>query len=165
MSKVLLGIIGALAIASLGWHIYDFEHRTEVVFVSVPEVFNGFDMKKEMEKKFEATSEQRKLILDSLKFNFNQRFATEEPSSLESLKREILFKEQQFEEGNAATLQDYNQQVLTQLNVYMKEFGEQHEYDIILGAQGTGSLIYAEQEKNVTAEMIEFVNARYRGIE
>lgn len=162
---MILGIAVLLGFISVGWHIYLHEHRTRVAYVSVPEVFNGFDMKVEVEKKYQNVSEQRKLILDSLKFDFNQRLDSESPDVLEPLRREILYKERQYEESNAALIEQSNQEILTQLNVYMKEFGEKNDYDLILGAQGNGSLIYATEPHNVTKEMLDFVNARYQGAE
>ena len=163
MSKPLIFGVCLLVLLSLGLQGYQYYNQEKVVFVSVAKVFNGFEMKKELEADYEAVNDQRKFILDSLKVHFNQRLEMDDDATLDILKREILFKEQQFAESDRILVEQSNGEILTQLNIYMKEFGESRSYYLILGAQGSGSLIYAKPDKNITQEMLKYVNDRYQG--
>ena len=53
---------------------------------------------------------------------------------------------------------------MLQLNQYVKEFGEKNSYDIIHGANGNGSLMYAKDILNLTEEVKAFINNKYKGI-
>lgn len=36
-------------------------------------------------------------------------------------------------------------------------------YRYIFGAEGSGVLMYADERNNITKEVIEYINARYKG--
>ena len=57
----------------------------------------------------------------------------------------------------------YTQQVWTRLNQYIKDYGREYEYDLILGAKGDGNLMYADDRLDITEEVLEYVNKKYDG--
>lgn len=50
--------------------------------------------------------------------------------------------------------------VYEKLGVYGKEYCEKNGYDILLGKEKTGELIYAAESANVTMDFIDFMNKR-----
>ena len=57
----------------------------------------------------------------------------------------------------------YTDQIWEQLNQYIKDFGTQHKYKFIFGSRGDGNLMYAEEQDNITSEVLTYVNERYQG--
>jgi outer membrane protein len=45
----------------------------------------------------------------------------------------------------------------------MQDYGKKHGYDFIYGAQGSGNLMYANGQKNITDEVLKYINERYQG--
>ena len=72
---------------------------------------------------------------------------------------------QDFEEDNDELSKKYDQQILDQLNQYVMDFGKAHSYAMILGSDRNGNLMYAEESYNVSADVIQFINSKYKGVE
>ena len=52
---------------------------------------------------------------------------------------------------------------MTQLNEYIEDFGEENKLDYIFGANGTGTIMYGNESKDVTKEVVTYVNKKYVG--
>jgi len=149
--------------------------KSKTAYVRTEEVYNDFELKKELEKKLESTRQTRQLLLDSLQYRMQlltQRFQLQGGKPDEAalaqynLYREDFFqKQKQFEEDNQALASQYTEQIWKQLNQYVKDYGSAQGYKYIFGAQGDGALMYADDADNITAEMKMYVNNRYKGKE
>lgn len=164
-SLVLLGILFFL--------IYNWYTTPKTGYVLIHELYNGFEMKKEMEQKYKTVADARKKVLDSLSFELkkiaNQIQLEEEKNKTAiknfELKREEYFQRKQaFEEDNAMLSKQYDQEILTQLNQYVKDYSEANKFTYVFGNDGNGSLMYADEKNNITKEVIVFVNNKYKGL-
>lgn len=77
---------------------------------------------------------------------------------LQQMQQESLAMQKQIqaiaqEEETAVT-----QEVIEIMNGEIEEFAKEKGYDFILGANGTGSLIYATDSKEITEEVLEYLN-------
>ncbi len=149
------------------------KQQNTIVWVNLSKVYNEFDLKKELEGKFKIVQTERKKILDSLELNLkvlgNQVELTKGKDEVKlyefQMKREeYLTKKEQFEQDNAQLQGDYNQQVLTQINQYVKEYALSNNYSYVLGADGTGTLMFANDGKEVTGDILVYINNKYKGI-
>jgi outer membrane protein len=138
----------------------------------VSEVYNGFDMKKEMEKKYQDTSIARKKILDSLeleikviqnKISEKTLIKAADTMGYNELLDEYLLKKKFFDEDNTALSKKYDEEIITKLNLYVNDFGELYHYNYIFGTGGNGSLMFADQNENLTNKLIDFINMKYKG--
>jgi len=163
-----------LLILFISWIVYDHQTTPKTGFIIIQDVYNGFDMKKEMEQKYNATRLGRDKILDSLDLELKVlagKIESEGQKNISTIERfnvkrqEFIHQKQTFEEDNAALTKQYDQQILTQLNQYLKDFGEKNHFTYIFGNDGNGSLVYAADAKNVTTEVIEYINRKYKGLE
>ncbi len=48
-----------------------------------------------------------------------------------------------------------------QISVYIDEYGKENGYAFIHGAAGTGTMMYADKQYDITKELIDYVNKRY----
>ncbi len=152
-----------------------FQHysKPQVGYIYIKDVYEGFEMKKQMEQKYLKTKKSRDNILDSLKFELNlllKQIDSEKEKNPETIqkfekKRDFfLQKKTSFEEENAALTQQYDQEILTQLNQYVKDYGMQNNFSLLFGSDGNGSLMYGTEELNKTKEVLMFVNDKYNGV-
>ena len=157
----------------MAWIVYDWQKTPKTGFIIIQEVYNGFEMKKEIEIKYNTTKLARDKILDSLDIDlkiFAKKIETGQQKNNAvveqfQIKREAFFQQKQtYEEDNAALTKQYDQQILTQLNQYIKDFGEKNHFTYIFGNDGNGSLVYAHDAKNITKELTEFINNKYKGL-
>ncbi|MBL0048937.1 MAG: OmpH family outer membrane protein [Bacteroidetes bacterium] len=174
MNSKNIQIISFVLIATLAcWIAYNQLNTPKVGFIVIQEVYNGFEFKKEMEKKFISTKNLRQKLLDSLAFDLKllgkkieaQNQKNSDLISEYNLKREDFFqKKKVFEEDNQNLTSQYDEQILSQLNQYVKDFGKEKNYTYILGNDGNGSLMFGSENKNISKEVLEYINSKYKGI-
>jgi outer membrane protein len=169
---VLFSIQAALFIALTCIVLFNNQNVEErTAYIEVAKVYDAFKMKKELENKFTNVEQFRKTILDSLELelqlmatSYEQDHSEEIRSSYLMKKQEYLGKKKQFDEDNAAVSQQYTTQILQQMNEYVTEYGKEHGYKYIFGAEGSGSLMYASDSENITDEITIYVNEKYSGV-
>lgn len=178
MKKLALNILVSGLICAIAIGIYHYSLKSRSAYIDIKKVFNGFQMKKELEEKFKLTQKNREKILDSLSFNLkllskrlNEEAAAKKgidknlAYSFEYKREEFLKLKSRFEEDNAALSQKFDAQILERLTQYVIEYGKQNKYDFIHGTDGSGNLMYAKDMYNVSDEMISYINDKYRGVE
>lgn len=141
-------------------------------WVDVKKIYNDFSLKQELEKKYKQVETERKNILDSLELDLNImarelnkiKLSDAQIKEFELQKERYLYKKQQFTQENEQTQQTYNEQILTQLNQYVKDYCKTKDYDFVFGADGNGSLMYSKETKEITAEVIVYINNKYKGL-
>lgn len=77
-------------------------------------------------------------------------------------------KEQQFLQYRDAIQQKaqteearVSQEILTEINAYIKQYGKEKGYDFILGATDNGNIVYAAEGKDITEEVLAGLNKQY----
>jgi outer membrane protein len=145
-----------------------FQNESEIIYVNTNLVYEKFKMKSELETKYNDLQIIQQGILDSIKYQIQyiaENLSTNKnlESKFELLKKEYLSKENLFLKQNESLKSNYNNQIWTQINQYISDYGSQHNFDIILGATGEGNIMYAKKEKDNTEKIIEYINAKYSG--
>jgi outer membrane protein len=55
------------------------------------------------------------------------------------------------------------QEVLNQVNSYVKEYAKKHNYDIVYGTTMDGNILYGKEQYDITDDVLEYLNKQYRG--
>lgn len=169
--SIILGVLIAVGVIMF-FGFYQKESR--MAYLNTTQVYEGFTLKKELETKLNKVKEERKNMLDSLalkvniltqKLSASPKVQAEEAERYEFLRQQYLQKKQKADEESAELARQYNDQIWEQLNQYVKDFGSQHKYKFIFGSRGDGNLMYAEEQDNITEEIVKYVNERYNGKE
>lgn len=172
VKNVILGL-GIVLLIVLSLFVYHTNFATKVVYIDIPKVFNRFDMKKELQEKYKKVESGRKRILDSLAFNLQimSKKLQSNQSNKElgyefDVKREEYFKRKNMtDQDNVALSNQYDKQILEQMTQYIIEYGKKNKLDIIMGADGNGVLMYANEKHDRSEEIITYINKKYKGIE
>lgn len=159
--------------ALVGWLFFaQYGQSERMAYINLEMVYNDFVLKKELEEKINKVQLTRQSILDSLKIRVQLLSKQVEDKGgrdlhalerLQYLREEFFAKERQFAEDNQAATQEYNKQILQQLNQYVQDFGKENQYRFIFGANGEGSIMYAQDLFNITEEVKKYVNEKYAG--
>jgi len=164
---VLLSVIIVLSLAFIGILL---NKKDKIVYVEMETVYNDFSMKKELEAKLTNVQQLRKHILDSIKIDANalSLAVTSEKDidglrKFEAKKQEYLMKQQNFEEDNQSLTKKYDTQIWKQINQYLKDYGKEGDYEIVIGSVGNGSVMYAVDQLNITKDVLDYINSRYKG--
>jgi outer membrane protein len=161
----LIGISLICSLSALGWLVYAHAAigQQKMPYVDSQRVFSEFEMSKELKAQLETAVNQRKYVLDSLKQPLGGDLSQVNPNYVAYLRENIERKEQEFTEANQALAQSYDQQIWTRINQYAKEFGQMHGYEYVFGADGTGTLMYANSSLDLTDDFVRYINQQYTG--
>lgn len=156
-----------LSVFSLLFSVYS---KEDLVFVDTGKLFADFKMSKELNKQMEGIQTARKSVLDSLYRNLTLATQeakakgekdTEKLNHIYLMQDEFNYRQQKFQEENAQIMNDYNSKIFAQLNEYINEYGKKNKYTFVFGANGQGSLMFASDKKDITNEILEYINSRY----
>lgn len=140
-------------------------------YVNLMKVFESFTGKKELENKLQQETWGNQKYLDSLSLDL-QGFAEqmEKYPANDQLRQQVVEKQQQLNTTKARIdqytsnrHQQLTEQVWSQINQYVKDYGKEKEYDYIFGADGAGTLMYGSENKDLTESIIKYLNNKYEG--
>lgn len=132
-------------------------------FVITSELFTSFKMTTEIDSDIKKIELSKQAILDSLTLDWERKKEKNESVFFETQKK-FLQKKQQFADDLSRLKQNSIDKVNKQINQYCIDYAEENGYDIIFGANGQGSLMYANDSDNLTKVMIEYINKKYEGV-
>lgn len=178
LKSLLITLFISALMSCLAVLIYQKFYGSKTAYVDIKKVFNGFQMKTEMEAKYNQVKKGRDKILDSLSFNLKimSKHLNEQKNAKADIKKEEMYQfeydreefiklKRQFEEDNTALSQKLDTQILSQLTQYVIEYGKKNNYALILGADGNGGLMYARESYDISDEIVAFINSKYKGID
>lgn len=166
MKNKLLLLFTLLLIAFLGFFVAK-SFSNNQVYVEISTLFNEFTLTKKIENDFQSIKLQRDLvleqhrsILDSLKLIPHQD--SKWKKTYENALSNYYQKEEELKNANQELEYQFNEQIMTQLNQYLQDFGKENGYDFIYGTSN-GNLMYANEDLNVTQEALKFINRQFEG--
>lgn len=171
-SSVILGVCVVILLAIITYKEFAQPPVPEIAFVNNFELFEGFAYKKELTKKFEKVEKARKSQLDSLRYALSEYKVYLDQSDIRDLEKFELFNvkknnylslEQRFIEDAEAQTQEYDQLIFERLNEYVEDFSKEKEIDLLIGVSESGTVMYGENNFDITDELIEYVNSKYAG--
>lgn len=143
----------------------------KVAYANSKQLFDGFDLTEELTTKLEAKKMASQLSLDSLKIELvalkKEIEGVEEPGGALVKKHQLLYtelvsKEKSFSEAHERLAEQYDEQIMKQLNEYIKAYSKEQEYDLLLGS-GNSNLLYAKEGMDVTQAILTYSNLKYQG--
>lgn len=166
----LLTIVGIVVLLFL-----QFKSSDSIVYVDSIKLMNGYDGMKEARKEYEAKAAVWRLNLDSLKSELESKIKEYQvkQSSLSTkekqLTEELLHSKQQqfmnYQQVLSEKIQREDQEltalVLGKVNDYIKKYGEEKGYDIIMAATQYGNIVYSEKAMDITDKVLQGLNEQY----
>ena len=154
------------------WVIWIIMPVNKTAFIQTDKVFNGFKGKIELERKLIKIQQANNHIMDSLSVELkilDQRLVNQVNPPKELIQR-LQHKEMSYRQLNDEMLdneekikEQYIAEVWKQINQYITDYGKNEGYDYIHGADGSGSLMYASEKKEISEDIIKYINERYEG--
>lgn len=171
MSKTTLSL-SVLAIIISVFAYFKPSPNTDLVYVDLNKLIEGYNRTKIEQAKFEDKAKRLQGNVDSLVNNFQKELVLyeKERSSMSKkeieLKQELLSNKQQqinnYQQAVQTQIQEEDQNatqtVLNDINDYVKEYGKKNNYKIIFGATGGGSIMYAEKSTDLTEDILMGLN-------
>ena len=172
---VVIGLNFALTCAVLVFYFFD-RNGNEIVYVDSFKLFSNYKGTLAVKSEYEKKLTTWRSNIDTLTNEFNY-----EVSTYEKAKSKMSAKERQLSEellGNKRKqLENYRSaiadnaakedketiaKVTSEINDFLKKYGESHHFEYILGATNTGNVIYASHGKDITDDVLNELNNTYQ---
>lgn len=148
-----------------------------IVYVDSNKLLNGYQGMIDARKAYQQKATIWKANIDTLTSEVQQQiFKHEKESPKMSIKeralseeliltKQRLLSEYQQAMNNQAQQEDskMTSDVLVQVNAYLEKYGEREGFKIILAATEYGNLAYADDELDITEEVLAGLNKEYLG--
>jgi outer membrane protein len=161
LTSILISVVISLLCIGIGYMFLS-SRSPKMAYVKAEILFDEFELTKELKTKYSNVESVKTTILDSLLLNLKLAAAKKSPS-VQQLEKEYYIKKEAFDAENQALTDQYNQQVWARINQYVDDFSQKKGYDLVLGANGSGSLFYANDKLDITKEVVAFMNEKYVG--
>lgn len=165
-------LIGCLMLSSI--MLSCSEEKGSVGVVDLPLLYSEFQYQQELNVEFESIKTNIQMKLDSLERNIQfieqsisqtAEYSGEEKNVLfEMAYVEYLDQTQTLEYQSDSIANDFSSKVWTQLNSYMKDYGDANDYEVIIGMKGDGNVMYVKEGTDITQDIIVFSNNEYNGL-
>jgi len=143
--------------------------QNNYAFIDNAKIYDGFKMKIHYQKEIESKMLANKNKLDSLYLQLKMLTMQTSEGGLNaatfrakaSLQDQI--KKFQIEATTEAEhlSEKYENQIWSQINQYVREYGKKHHIKILFGAAGNGNLMYADEAVDYTESVLTYINQKY----
>ena len=162
---MLLIINGLLSIVLLGLVAFLWLNcsKKDIVYIDNIQLFEGFNMSKDLQKINSQKLTAGKKKMDSL-FNIYSIFREQKnEEKTKELSTQLRLQDQELRQMKEVLAQELNQKVWKRLNQYVKEYAENKKYLIVLGTQGNGNVMFGKEQVDITEDILIYVNNKYEG--
>ena len=156
MKKNIITIL--LFLVVLAGMAYYFNYKTierKIVYADTIKLFNAYHFKTDMEKSSQTALSKLKNELDSAEVMYKVN------SSDPVMQNLYMEKQQRWSEGYNAINKEINEKVWERLNPLINKFGKEEGFELMIGANGMGTVLYASEVRDVTDDLIRYVNTNY----
>jgi outer membrane protein len=174
MNKINLSV-AMVALATAIFSLFKSQQNAALVYVDVNKLLEGYKKTAVVRAEFQEKTAVLRANVDSLLVDWQKELKAYEKERSKMSKKELALqqellgnKQQQVNNYQQAIQkqlhsedQKTTQTVVNDINAYVKEYGKKHRYKIIFGASGGGNIMYAGEGTNLTAEVLEGLNATY----
>jgi outer membrane protein len=159
-----------LSLAFLIWFVYG--RQNPIVYVDSVKLINGYRGMHVARRELESRTVVWQANLDTLKNEFEAKLKEYQTSRASLTKKErelseevLRLKQEQYlnyqkviSEKIQKEDQELTSQVLVKVNDFIKRYGQQRGYSIIMAATEYGNIVYAAENMDVTDEILEGLN-------
>lgn len=165
---VIVLVLNFIGIIGIGVLLITKQKKT--AFVDLGILYEGFELSKQKQVQLQSLSFNYKNALDSLGLEIKSLEDALNINYDKDIDQKLQLKKMNYykiEENMQAQLETEkskaDEQIWLQINTYTQEFGKEHGYDYIYGGNGSGSLMYANNSKDISNEVLDFINKKYIG--
>jgi outer membrane protein len=176
LQRILVGLCVLNLVFAIFLAVLFFKNK-HVVYVDSAKLMNGYKGMQDARAAYQQKAGGWKANIDTLASEVQKQiFAYEKDSPKMSAKERqlsqelIRTKQKQFSDYQQAMNSQAQQEdskmtgeVVTQVNAYLKKFGEANGYTIILAATEYGNIAYADDGLDITEKVLEGLNKEYAG--
>ena len=175
LSLVIVGIL--LSWIGIIWLVFSTQNQPKIAYVKSIYLVENYSGTKEAYQVLQKEVVKWQANLDSLTSTYQEaisRYKEQkeglDEKSLLGLERELVFKKQNLEKYQGIVQQKQLEEdkkltegVYAQIDSYLKAYAKEQGYDLIIGANAEGTVLYGSAAFDITEEILRVINHEYSG--
>lgn len=132
----------------------------EILVVNNDRLFNEFKMTIETKRDGSKILKGFNSRIDSLQIRFN--LATDE-NSKNNVYQQILIQKENIQKFDEAFTSQETAKIWGRINGYIKDYSKLRKCNLILGSSTSENVLYYSESKDITTDLLKYINKRYEG--
>lgn len=133
----------------------------KIVYADNSKLFDSFNMTKEMKRIGEKEFNIRKLSLDSLYSELQSKTISEGDKKI--VMQNFIKGKEELEQFNQNFASEEYLKIWARINGYVNEFSKEKKYQLVIGSENKRSVLFADENIDVTNELLIYINKKYEG--
>ncbi|MDR3678870.1 MAG: OmpH family outer membrane protein [Flavipsychrobacter sp.] len=156
--------------------VYLYFSRPKIAYVRSLELVYSFNGMRQAHAEYKTQTDAWQANIDTLKKQYQNAVSVYKshvslisPQQKNDEEKNIMQLENSLKQYSATVSKEaeerekkLTQSVLNQINSYVESYAKKKGYDIVLGAEGTGSVIYGKPAFDITNDVLESMNKEYQ---
>lgn len=162
---LILNLLGVIAISCMLMM-----NQKKTAFVDLGKLYDGFELTKQKQTELQSMNFSFKNALDSLALEIKSIEDALTINYNKELEEKLQIKKINYykiEENMSIKLEEEkgkgDELIWQQINTYTQEFGKEKGYDYIYGGNGSGSLMFANESKDISEDVLVYINKKFAG--
>lgn len=157
-------IILAATTAFMAYQLFAGQKSSKEGYVLTDKVYQEYAGTGKQMKSLKQLRKKHQDVLDSLRLQVRKLEASPEKKPAEVEKKRKLYNRmrKEFNKDLQKQKQQKEEALWKQINSYIRAYGDKRGYTYIHGANGSGNLMYADSARNITDEVIDYINKQYK---
>lgn len=176
-NKLIVCLNALLLVGLLGLYYLHFADTEKIAYVDSAKLLNNYQGMQEARKAYQQKMTVWQANIDTLskdvqaalqkhqqeiaKMNAKEQKLSEE--LVRTKQQQLVQYQKAIQEKAAQEDRQMTQSVITEVNNYISEYGNDRSYKVILVANESGTIAYAQEGMDVTEEVLNGLNANYKG--
>lgn len=128
-------------------------------YVSMTQVFQECHIREKYEKELKTIEEQSNARLATMENEIRTlKAGGADAAKIGTMEQELLSMRDALTEEYQQKSATFERVVWEKINEKINDYGKEKGYDYIFGAKGDGSIMYASEAKDITKEVIAYIN-------
>lgn len=152
--KIVLYTIALIVMLILAYLIKKEFSQSKTVYVDIGKMLEGYKFKKDLENESTQNLYKIKNTVDSLKM-------VKKMDNNLIIDSQIHYAERAFEQYYSYSNQEMTKKIWERLNPLLEQYGKEKKIELLIGANGAGTLLYGDTQRDKTTEVIQYINQHY----
>ena len=173
---VLFGVVVSVISIAISLGLSSLFLQKKVAYVRSQDLIYRYEGTLEAMAEFNNQKQQWQANADTLKFDFqravnqyNQEYTTLAVNERQRREENLSSQERQLQHYTSAIEgkikqadEEMMQGVLNQINSFIATYSQERGYDIVLGTEASGAILYGDHKLDITDQLLDALNQHYR---
>ncbi len=156
LDRVLLYSVCVIVLGLAIYTIGNLLSKKEVAYIDISRLTENYELKKDLENVASQNLYKIREVIDSLKMV--QKIAGNNNTLVDS---QLVHAQQVFNDYYSRSNKEINVKIWERLNPVIEQYGKEKKLVLLIGANGAGTLLYADKQQDLTDDLTAYVNGKY----